>query len=74
MAGRAGGQAGAPLARLADDVAPLVAQYVAAMDAMRFKEAVRIVMAISAAGNKFIQARARLPAPQYQHLCLNDKW
>ena len=55
VAGRAGGRGDAPLARLADDVAPLVAQYVAAMDAMRFKEAIRVVMAVSAAGNKFIQ-------------------
>ena len=70
MAGRAGGKAGAQLARLADDAAPLVAQYVAAMDAMRFKEAVRIVMAISAAGNKFIQARTLLPAPQCLQVCL----
>lgn len=56
VAGRAGGKAERPLAQLAGDVAPLVAQYIAAMDAMRFKEAIRVVMAISAAGNKFIQA------------------
>ncbi|KAK9825825.1 hypothetical protein WJX81_000084 [Elliptochloris bilobata] len=55
VAGRAGGKAAGPLARLVDGVAPLVAQYVAAMDGMRFKEAIRIVMAISAVGNKFIQ-------------------
>ena len=38
-------------------VAPLITQYVAAMDRIKMREALRLAMAISTEGNRFIQVR-----------------
>ena len=45
------------LAELNAKVAPLVEQYMAALERIKLKEGVRLAMLVSAAGNKFFQAR-----------------
>ncbi len=48
------------LAELNAKVAPLVEQYLAALERIKLKEGIRLAMLVSAAGNKFFQARAYL--------------
>jgi methionyl-tRNA synthetase len=50
-----GADAQAAIADLNTRVKQLVEQYVAALEKIKIKEGIRLVMAISAAGNKFIQ-------------------
>jgi hypothetical protein len=45
----------AAVAELNGRVGPLVQQYVAALEKIKLKEGIRLVMTISAAGNKFFQ-------------------
>ncbi|KAK9807550.1 hypothetical protein WJX72_002305 [[Myrmecia] bisecta] len=45
----------AEVVELGQKVAPLVDQYVAALEKIRIREAIKIAMSISAVGNKFIQ-------------------
>lgn len=42
---------------LGREVGPLVQQYVAAMDRIKMREALRLAMTISSTGNRFIQVR-----------------
>lgn len=45
----------AALAELNTKVGPLVEAYVAALEKIKIKEGIRLVMAVSACGNKFFQ-------------------
>lgn len=53
-------------------VGPLVEQYVAALEKIKLKEGIRLVMAISAAGNKFFQVR--MTACTVSDPCNNSVW
>ena len=54
------------LAELNAKVAPLVEQYLAALERIKLKEGIRLAMLVSAAGNKFFQARHPLQ-PHHQN-------
>ena len=47
----------AALQALSKEVAPLLTQYVSAMDRIRMREALKVAMSISSLGNRFIQVR-----------------
>ena len=59
------------LAELNTKVAPLVEQYLAALERIKLKEGIRLAMLVSAAGNKFFQARRRA-LDLFFHVCHYD--
>lgn len=57
----AGGPGSLHVKQLTEKVAPLLEQYLEAMEAIRIREAARTLLEISACGNKYLQVRSRGP-------------